>query len=301
MKTYRLYQVDSFTRERFHGNPAGVVPNADGLTDDQMQRIAREMNNSETAFIFPSEDPGADVEVRFFTPSTEVPLCGHATIAAHYVRAIEGNAVSGRIMQKTKAGILPVDIVRDGDDFSIVMTQGKPEVSEPFAEPLVKRIAEALGIDRRDMRDDCPVAVASAGHSKIMVGIISEALLHSLKPNMDQLADISAEAGCNGYYVFTLDPEADILVHGRMFAPAIGIQEDPVTGNANGPLGIYLVHFGICRQLEKENELNFTIRQGEAIRRDGGMLVHVKIRDHQPVQVQITGQAVVAFRTEIEV
>ena len=80
MKKYRLYQVDSFTRERFHGNPAGVVPNADGLTDDQMQRIAREMNNSETAFIFQSDDPVADVEVRFFTPSTEVPLCGHATI-----------------------------------------------------------------------------------------------------------------------------------------------------------------------------------------------------------------------------
>ena len=101
MKKYRLYQVDSFTRERFHGNPAGVVPNADGLTDDQMQRIAREMNNSETAFIFQSDDPVADVEVRFFTPSTEVPLCGHATIAAHYVRAIEGSAVSGRVMQKT--------------------------------------------------------------------------------------------------------------------------------------------------------------------------------------------------------
>ena len=301
MKTYRLYQVDSFTRERFHGNPAGVVPNADGLTDEQMQRIAREMNNSETAFIFQSEDPGADVEVRFFTPSTEVPLCGHATIAAHYVRAVEGSVVSGRVLQKTKAGILPVDIVRNGEDFSIVMTQGTPEVSEPFAEPLVTRIAEALGISREDMRDDCPVAVASAGHSKIMVGIRSEALLHSLKPNMDQLSDISAEVGCNGYYVFTLDPEADVLVHGRMFAPAIGIQEDPVTGNANGPLGIYLVHFGICRQLENKNELNFTIRQGEAIKRDGGMLVQVQIRDHQPVQVQITGQAVVAFRTEIEV
>ena len=188
MKKYRLYQVDSFTRERFHGNPAGVVPNADGLTDDQMQRIAREMNNSETAFIFQSDDPVADVEVRFFTPSTEVPLCGHATIAAHYVRAIEGSAVSGRVMQKTKAGILPVDIVRDSDDFSIVMTQGTPEVSVPFEEPLVRRIAEALGIDRKDMRGDCPVAVASAGHSKIMVGINSEPLLHSLRPNMDQLA-----------------------------------------------------------------------------------------------------------------
>ena len=301
MKTYRLYQVDSFTRERFHGNPAGVVPNADGLTDEQMQRIAREMNNSETAFIFQSEVPEADVEVRFFTPSTEVPLCGHATIAAHYVRAIEGSAVSGRVMQKTKAGILPVDIMRDGEDFSIVMTQGEPEISEPFEEPLVRRITEALGIGRERVRKDCPVAVASAGHSKIMVGIDSEALLHSLKPDMDKLTAISAEVGCNGYYVFTLAPEAEVLVHGRMFAPAIGIQEDPVTGNANGPLGAYLVHFGICRQLERDDELNFAIRQGEAIKRDGGMQVQVTIKDHKPVQVKIKGQAVVAFRTEIEV
>ncbi|MCR4690541.1 MAG: PhzF family isomerase [Lachnospiraceae bacterium] len=299
MKTYRLYQIDSFTRECFHGNPAGVVPNADGLTEEQMQRIAREMNNSETAFIFQSEDPEADIEVRFFTPSTEVPLCGHATIAAHYVRAIEGSAVSGRVMQKTKAGTLPVDIVQEGEDFSIVMTQGKPEVSKPFEESLVGRIADALGIDRGCLREDCPVAIASAGHSKIMVGIDSEALLHSLKPNMDKLTEISLEVGCNGYYVFTLDPDADVLVHGRMFAPAIGILEDPVTGNANGPLGAYLVHFGICRQLETENELCFTIRQGEAIKRDGGMKVQVKIRDHQPVQVQITGDAVVAFQTQI--
>jgi PhzF family phenazine biosynthesis protein len=77
-----------------------------------------------------------------------------------------------------------------------------------------------------------------------MVGINSESLLHSLQPDMDKLAEISAEVGCNGYYVFTLHPENDVLVHGRMFAPAIGIQEDPVTGNANGPLGAYLVLLG---------------------------------------------------------
>ncbi len=138
MKTYRLYQIDSFTRERFHGNPAGVVPNADGLTEEQMQRIAREMNNSETAFIFSSASPDYDVEVRFFTPTTEVPLCGHATVAAHYVRAIEGVAVSGQVLQKTKAGILPVDIIREDSDYSIIMTQGTPEVGTPFEPSIVK-------------------------------------------------------------------------------------------------------------------------------------------------------------------
>lgn len=300
MKTYRVYQVDSFTRSRFHGNPAGVVPNADGLTDDQMQRIARELNNSETAFIFESDCSDCDVEVRFFTPTTEVPLCGHATIAAHYVRAIEGSAVSGRVLQKTKAGILPVDIIQEAGDYSIVMTQGTPEVSSPFETNVVNKIVNALGIQADDLRIDCPISISSAGHSKIMVGLKSNKQLHHLSPNMEELSTISAKVGCNGYYVFTLNPEEQVLVHGRMFAPAIGITEDPVTGNANGPLGIYLVHYGICRELETEDALSFSILQGEAIKRDGGMNVHVKIENHKPVSVRIVGQAVVAFKTQMD-
>lgn len=299
MKKYRLYQVDSFTRNKFYGNPAGVIPNADGLSEEQMQKIARELNNSETAFIFSPSSPDYDVEVRFFTPTTEVPLCGHATIAAHYVRAIEGICVSGTVMQKTKAGILAVDIIQEGDDYSITMSQGTPEVSAPLESATIEKIADALGIKVDDIRKDCPVAIASAGHSKIMIGIKSNRQLHNLIPDMDALSAISAEVGCNGYYVFTLNPKEDVLVHGRMFAPAIGISEDPVTGNANGPLGIYLVHFGICKSLESENELSFSILQGEAMNRAGSMHVRVKIQDKRPVLAQITGQAVVVFKTEL--
>lgn len=301
MKKYRIYQVDSFTRNKFHGNPAGVVPNADGLTDELMQQIARELNNSETAFIFSSSSPEYDVEIRFFTPTTEVPVCGHATVAAHYVRAIEGEAVSKTVLQKTKAGILPVDIVREGEDFSIIMTQGTPEIGTPFPPEIVERLAAALGIGVDDIREDCPIAIASAGHSKIMVGIKSNDQLHNLRPDMDELSAISTDTGCNGYYVFTLNPEEEVLVHGRMFAPAIGIFEDPVTGNANGPLGIYLVHHGVCKALESDHTLSFSILQGEAMRREGGMRVHVKIEKKKPVLVQIIGQAVIAFKTEIEV
>lgn len=299
MKTYRIYQINSFTRNRFHGNPAGVVPNADGLSDEQMQKIARELNNSETAFIFSSNSKKYDVEVKFFTPTVEVPICGHATIAAHYVRAIEGTKTIGRTMQKTKAGILPVDIVKDGYDYNIIMTQGKPKVSKPFSKDLITQIADALGINVSDMREDCPIAIASTGHPKIMVGISSNKQLHSLTPNLENLIKISKKVGCNGYYVFTLQPEEEVLVHGRMFAPAIGIVEDPVTGNANGPLGVYLVKYGICKQLETDKEFSFNILQGEAINRDGGMKVKVKIRQGEPIQVQIVGEAVVVFQTEI--
>ena len=301
MKKYRIYQIDSFTRRKFHGNPAGVVPHADGLTEEQMQRIARELNNSETAFIFSSASPDYDVEVRFFTPTMEVPLCGHATIAAHYVRAAQGDAVSGRVRQKTKAGILPVDIIQEHGDYSIVMTQGTPQVGKPFPAEVAERIREALGISLCDLHERCPVAVASAGHAKVMVGLKSNSQLHCLKPDLAKLSAISGEIRCNGYYVFTLNPQAEVLVHGRMFAPAIGIAEDPVTGNANGPLGVYLVHYGVCKDLESSDAFEFTIIQGEAIKRDGTMRVHVKKENNKPVSVQITGEAVVAFSTEIEI
>lgn len=299
MKTYRIYQVDSFTKNRFHRNPAGVVLNADGLTDGQMQRIARELNNSETAFIFQSHSPDYDVEVRFFTPTTEVPICGHATIAAHYIYAKEHNLTGGRVIQKTKAGILPVDVVFDGEDYSIIMTQGTPDVSKPFDNDVRNQIADALGIQDRDICVQYPVAISSTGHSKIMVPIYSNRQLHALKPDMQKLTDISGKTGCNGYYVFTLNPQEEVLVHGRMFAPAIGITEDPVTGNANGPLGAYLVHFNIFQ--DKDSDFfAFDILQGEAIMRDGTMHVHVDKEQGEPKLVKITGNAVIAFSTEIE-
>lgn len=127
-RTYKIFQVDAFTRELFKGNPAGVVLDADGLSDAEMQTIAREMNNSETAFVFEArKNEGYDVEVRYFTPTTEVPICGHATISAHYVRAIDKKLPSTRVIQKTKAGILPVDVTYAKDDYTITMTQGKIE------------------------------------------------------------------------------------------------------------------------------------------------------------------------------
>lgn len=298
MKKYRIYQVDSFTKNRFHGNPAGVVPNADGLTDEQMQKIARELNNSETAFVFQADSSDYDMEVRFFTPTTEVPLCGHATIAAHYVCAVERQAESGRLLQKTKAGILPVDVIKHGDDYSIIMTQGSPVVSNPLGDEIKVQLADALGITGQDICAEYPVAIASTGHSKVMIPINSNETLHGLKPDLQKLTQISGQIGCNGYYIFTLNPQDAVLVHGRMFAPATGVAEDPVTGNANGPLGAYLVHYNILQDPEAEF-FDFDILQGEAIQRDGTMHVHVKKEQGEPALVQISGNAVIVFAAEL--
>lgn len=298
MKSYRIYQIDAFTTERFRGNSAGVVPNADGLSEEQMQQIARELNNSETAFLLCGND-SCDVHVRFFTPTREVPICGHATVSAHYTRALElGIKEPTTVLQKTGAGILPVDILPlENGDFEIRMTQG--EISVEPLKGVEEALCAALGISPDDLRQDCPIAIASTGHSKVMVGIRDRDLLHSLNPNQQALAALSAQIGCNGYYVFTLSPDEDILVHGRMFAPAIGIAEDPVTGNANGPLGAYLCHYGLIDV--SGDSADFTAMQGEAIGRRGQMNVHVELSGGKPSKVQISGRAVVAFQTELTI
>ncbi len=296
-KAYRVYQIDSFTKERFTGNPAGVVTNADGLTDGQMQSLARELNNSETAFILGSQDDAYDVRLRFFTPTKEVPICGHATIAAHYARARENHLKTTRVWQKTGAGILPVDIVLENGDYRITMTQGKPEIGDPLPGEVRKALTGALGITEQGILQRFPVAIASTGHSKVMIGIKDIGRLHGLAPDMSRLARLSGEIGCNGYYVFTIHRNETPMVHGRMFAPAIGINEDPVTGNANGPLGAYLIHYGL---VEHNGSLfAFQAMQGEAIGRAGTMEVQVTIDQNRPKEVRIIGDAVVAFATEM--
>ncbi len=299
MSRYRLYQVDAFTTERFQGNPAGVVPNADGLTRVEMQAIARELNNSETAFIHPPEAPDHDLVVRFFTPTTEVPSCGHATIAAHYVRAVENDLPSCTVIQKIGAGILPVEVVRDNADYRIVMTQGTIELEEPFAAAQADEILAALRLTAGCRDERCPVQIVSTGHSKVLVGIDSRETLNSITPDMARLAEISGRIGCNGYFVFTLaTDDPDIFAHGRMFAPAIGIPEDPVTGNANGPLGAYLVVHGLA--VAKGGTVTFRARQGEAIGRPGVVEVIVDAEGTTPRRVRVAGRAVIAFQSELE-
>lgn len=297
-RKYNLYQIDSFTKEKFTGNPAGVITNADGLTDYEMQKIARELNNSETAFIFSSNSREYDAHIRFFTPTNEVPICGHATIAAHYARAVENGLDTSRVYHKTGAGILPVDIVKKNEDYKIVMTQGKIQFGTIIDGMSRKELLAALNIKNSDLLENHKIQIVSTGHSKVMIGIKSIEILNALEPNYDALSKLSKVIKCNGYYVFTTDLQnSDILIHGRMFAPAIGINEDPVTGNANGPLGAYLVHHNL---IHHNNSLfKFKAVQGEAIRRPGIIEVEVNIEDKEPVEVKISGDAVITFKTEL--
>ncbi|ANF52865.1 hypothetical protein A0O34_21115 [Chryseobacterium glaciei] len=300
MKTFKIYQIDAFTKEKFSGNPAGVVVNADGLNATQMQQIAKELNNSETAFLFSPHDNNSDGSIRYFTPQSEVPICGHATIAAMYAKAIEDNLDSCILRFKTQVGILPFEIIKEKEDYQVIMTQGKFELSPTFDPIINQQILSALGLDYSDTDKRCPIQIASTGHSKVMIGIKSRDQLNSLTPDYNSLTNISRQINCNGYFVFTFDSDdRDILTYGRMFAPAIGINEDPVTGNANGPLGGYLIQNQIIDF--KGNLFEFKGKQGEKIDRLGVVNVSVTLENGLPSIIKIKGNATIVFKTEIEI
>jgi PhzF family phenazine biosynthesis protein len=298
-KHVRVLLVDAFTATPGTGNRAGVILNASGLSAGEMQAVAAQVNVSECAFVIPEPGNGFDLEVRYFTPAVEVPLCGHATIAAHWARAGELGLTSGRVVARTGAGDLPVDVVIADGVRKVVMTQGAIEFTPPYDQPTRDAILAALGLTPADLVAGLPVQAVSAGHSKVMVPITSTAALDRLRPDMAALAALSEDIGCNGFFVFAFTPKGDAcLTSGRMFAPAIGIDEDPVTGNANGPCGAYLSRHG---RLPARERVSYDGRQGVAMGKPGVVEVTVRRDGSGPVLTQVGGTAVSAGELDLVV
>lgn len=257
METRCALLVDAFTDEPLAGNVAGVVPDAAGLSDERMAQIAAEIGASETAFLTAagengeresavndesSEENTADEQVRYFTPSTEVDLCGHATIASYGALYADGTIGAGDRTLRTNVGDLSIRI---DDDGTVWMRQNPPTVNIVDPEQLdADRLGDALGIDPAALTDigaDLPVAVASTGLPWLVVPVNFLQRLGEADPDAAAIKSLSDEFDVAGVYAFTFDTlEADSTVHGRAFAPAIGISEDPVTGTASGAVASYL-------------------------------------------------------------
>lgn len=283
-----IYVVDAFTTQPNTGNRAGVVLDADHFTTQEMQDIAAFAGYSETAFVLSPKDQSHDIHVRYFTPTHEVPICGHATIATHFLRATTGHQSDYPLIVKTGAGHLPVSIFGSPEELLVKMTQGRVEFLSPFNANQRAELASALGVSVNDFAD-LPIQVVTTGHSKVMVPMLSRNKLDELIPNNEKLKAISAEIGCNGFFPFVLEgSRQEPITYGRMFAPAIGINEDPVTGNANGPAGAYLVHHDL---IECDQKVSYWGYQGLAIKKPGRVLVTVEKID-SILHVSIAGQAV---------
>jgi len=278
-----VFQVDAFTDKPFGGNAAGVVPDASSLSDEQMRLIAREMNLSETAFVLPPTTPEADVRVRFLTPTEEVELCGHATVATFHVLKALGHG-EDQFVQETLAGTLPVYV--EGD--RIMMVQAEPELGQVLEDPT--RLCEVLGISPGDLDLDLgPVQVVSTGLRDVILPVKTRTALFKIRPNNDGLSRLSRELGVVGVHAFTLDtvgPSA--YAHTRNFAPLVGIPEEAATGTSNGALGAYLVHHNVLRR-----PCSFSVEQGYILGRESEIYVEVGER------VKVGGKAVIVLRGEL--
>ncbi|MFB6117055.1 PhzF family phenazine biosynthesis protein [Halosegnis sp.] len=291
MDERRALLVDAFTADPLAGNAAGVVPEAAGLTDAQMQAIARELNASETAFLRPDET--ADRRIRYFTPTQEVDLCGHATIASHALLATEGLA-EGTHTLATNVGTLDIEV--DGE--TVWMRQNPPEVRE--VDVGYDRVAEALGIEETGLSGlgaDLPLARASTGLPFLMVPVEYLSDLSGIDTDGDAVVDLAAEFDCTGVYAFTFDTlGSESTLHARMFAPGAGVPEDPVTGTASGACGAYLDRFGAFDPTPAE----MRFEQGHFLDRPG--LVHVEAsRAMTDGEIRVGGTAAVALDGTVRV
>ncbi|HTY00569.1 MAG TPA: PhzF family phenazine biosynthesis isomerase [Bacteroidota bacterium] len=295
----RLKHIDAFTDTPLAGNPAGVVLNADGLTDQQMQRIAFEVRASETAFILPPETPDAHVRVRWFTPSVEVPLCGHATIASFHALAEEkmlGMSGPGNyaFRLESKSGVLGVQVEKNADGISVILELPLPEFSRAGHHKLdVMRI---LNIQIEDFDNHIPIVEAG----NLYVPIRRLHTIFAMKPNFLAMTQFLANRGIEGLCVFTTETvDRTSSFHSRFFAPTVGIVEDPVTGSANGPLGAYLFERGLIQEVGPV--IMLTGEQGDPIGRKGRVTVRLNVDNDRVTAVAIGGRAVTVLEGEMRV
>jgi trans-2,3-dihydro-3-hydroxyanthranilate isomerase len=310
VSSYRFIQLDVFTDKAFAGNPLAVFPEAQGLTDEQMMKIAREMNLSETVFVLSPRDDKTLRRLRIFTPAREIPFAGHPVVGTWNALAREGvvplpEGGNGwtRIYHEVGIGVLPVDIeFREGMPAKVVMTQGKFEILNEVDDWHEQaEIARALGRDRDDLDENLPIQVISTGLTTLVVPIRSLADLRHCRVNAALLAEIYTRLGATGCHAFSRETIeiGESRAHARFFAPADNIPEDPATGSAAGALGAYLVHHGASGAESVDGRVRFVIEQGDFIHRPSRINLEVKGKLGALDEVRVGGPSVVVARGEV--
>ncbi len=298
---------DVFTQQPLLGNQQAVFPDARGLTTGQMKAIAREINFSETTFILPPERPGTDIRMRIFTPSVEMPMAGHPTVGSTFALAHEGIIARGqrRFVFGLNVGPTPVDLEWEGERLRFVwMTQGTPVFSAPVADR--PAVAAALGLQAEDLAD-LPIQEVSCGVEYLIVPLRDRDAVDRATPDAVSALHVPGLSRSHPA-VFVFAPvvfapvEADLQVslqpvglrtYSRMFAPGLGVVEDPATGSAAGPLGCYLVQHGRVSGDEARRIVNAQgVKMGRASR------IHIAITGEPDsiVDVRVGGEAVLVAR-----
>jgi PhzF family phenazine biosynthesis protein len=292
----RIFQVDAFTHSRFSGNPATVVLDADGRSEQEMSAIAREFSHAEVAFVAAANAPDHDVRLRFFNARKEAPFVGHATIAAHAVLLALGRRTAGPYRQASGTGVIEVR-VREASGAPqpgpvIEFRQTVPELDNPLPFKTTLRVAEALKIPATSLHEAMPARIARKGSSRLLIPVADARALEGLTPNTDTLISIGQELGADGFFVFAVEratASEEVTTESRMFCPALGIPEDPASGNAHAMLASYLFEIG---QFGKR-AAGFVGFQGRHMKRPSRIEVRLEIADGTLVAAQIGGGGVI--------
>jgi PhzF family phenazine biosynthesis protein len=290
----RIFQVDAFTATRFTGNPAIVVLDADGLNESALPAIAREFSHAEVAFVFAANAVDHDVRLRFFNTRKEAPFVGHATVAAHAVLMALGRRSEGICRQRSGIGIIEVNAQVEqraaGSETIIEFRQTAPELEAPLPFKTTLRVAEALKLPATQLHEVMPARIARKGSSRLLVPIADHRQLENLSPNFETLMALGSELETEGFFVFAVNRDSDeIWTESRMFCPALGIPEDPVSGNAHAMLAAYLWDLG---QFGKKSS-TFMGRQGYQMKRPGQVRVRLEIDKGNLVAAHIGGTAII--------
>lgn len=287
MKTINIKQVDAFTTIPFGGNPAGVVTDASSITDNEKQKIAREMNLSETAFVSSSEV--ADFKVQFFTPKFEVDLCGHATIGTFSALYEEKKLDLSKnvFFQETKAGVLPVELVDVNDKKVFMMTQPSPKFEDFNMDK--KSIAKLIGLSEADLID-IPAKKVSTGIWWLVFGVKNLVKLMNAKPDLKAIEEISEKYNIIGITPFCLETlNENYNYHMRAIAPFVGVTEDPVCGTGNGCVASYIIH---NKLIEFNKNINLIGEEGQEVNRPGCVYVTISKQNSEINEIKIGGTAV---------
>jgi len=271
-------RVTAFSDSIDGGNLAGVVLDADSFSEEQMLEIAKEVGYSETAFVMRSTK--ADFKLRFFTPTDEVDLCGHATIAAFNLLRDLGIITVGCYTQETKAGILKLQIY----DKYVYMEQNAPMYYEIIDKNEIERCFES---NHRDYIGDMPIQIVSTGLKDIILHVKNLEILLDLRPNLDLIAAISRKYDAVGIHAFCIDTLYSGEAHVRNFAPRYGINEESATGTSNAALSCYLMKY-----LKTEFDGNFVIEQGYSMKKPSKIMAKVRAIGDDVTEVYVGGSAI---------
>jgi len=271
----RLYKLTAFPKEKGGGNPAGVVLEADLLSEENMQEIATNVGFSETAFVLKTKE--ADFKLRYFTPLKEVNLCGHATIATfNLLRDLE-MVYEDEYIIETKAGILNIEVKKD----SVYMQQNKPVFDEFVLQSEIEECFNNFNF----VEDALPIRIVSTGNSEIFVPVKTVTELNSLFPDFESITKLSQRYRVIGIHCFALTDEKGVQAYGRNFAPAVGIDEESATGTSNGALACYLNKF------VHKSKLRFTLRQGYSMDKPSEIKVVLTKENKEIETVYVGGTA----------